>query len=380
MNWKNLENKKWFPYTVAVCSGVILYMALSNLGVFLGIFSWVGKYFGTVILGTAIAYIINPLAKFLQRRVLGKTGKEGWGVSCLVALILVLLIIVLLMISVIPQLITSIKAFADNLDMYIATAENMISNMGLAQNEYIQNLIASSNHLLDTLGDLISDNLSAILSTSANVGKGVANVAIAVILSLYILLEKQSLRTGVRRFLRAITSNELYRSLGNFYQKCDDILTRYITCSVLESVIVGSCNAMFMTICGMEYTGLISVIVALTNLIPNFGPIIGGVISGFFLLLVNPYHALMFIIFTAVLQTVDAYIIKPKLFGNSLGVSGLMILISVVVFGKIFGIIGIVLAIPAAAIIEYAYSEIFLTHLENRKKKREEAAAKTQQQ
>ncbi|MBR3349709.1 MAG: AI-2E family transporter, partial [Solobacterium sp.] len=130
----------------------------------------------------------------------------------------------------------------------------------------------------------------------------------------------------------------------------------------------------------MEYTGLISVIVALTNLIPNFGPIIGGVISGFFLLLVNPYHALMFIIFTAILQTVDAYIIKPKLFGNSLGVSGLMILISVVVFGKIFGIIGIVLAIPAAAIIEYAYSEIFLTHLENRKKKREEAAAKTQQQ
>ena len=141
MNWKNLENKKWFPYTVAVCSGVILYMVLSNLGFFLGIFSWVGKYFGTVILGTAIAYIINPLAKFLQRRVLGKTGKEGWGVSCLVALILVLLIIVLLMISVIPQLITSIKAFADNLDMYIATAENMISNMGLDQNEYIQNLV-----------------------------------------------------------------------------------------------------------------------------------------------------------------------------------------------------------------------------------------------
>lgn len=379
MNWKNLENKKWFPYTVAVCSGVILYMALSNLGFFLGIFSWIGKYFSTVILGTAIAYIINPLAKFIQRKVLGKSGQSGWAVSCIVALVLVLVVIILLMISVIPQLISSIRAFADNLDMYIATAENMISNMGLAQNEYIQNLIASSNHLLDTLGDLISDNLSAILSASANVGKGVANVAIAVILSLYILLEKQSLRTGIRRLLRAITSNELYRSLGNFYQRCDDILTRYITCSVLESVIVGSLNAMFMTICGMQYTGLISVIVALTNLIPNFGPIIGAVISGFFLLLVNPYHALMFIIFTGVLQTVDGYIIKPKLFGNSLGVSGLMILISVVVFGKMFGVIGIVLAIPAAAIIEYGYSEIFLTHMENRKKKREEAAAKAQQ-
>lgn len=370
MNWNRIKHQNWFPYTVAVCSGVVLYMFLSNLNIFAGIFKFISNYFGTVIMGIAIAYAINPLAKVIQKKVLRQSGSKGWGISSLIALILVLLVIILLAVTVIPQLIVSIRTFADNIDVYLETVEKMISDLGLAQNEGIQNIIESSNHILDYIGNLISDNLSDILSASANVGKSVANFAIAVVLSLYILAEKQSLRQGVRRFLRALCSPEFYRSLGNFYQKCDDILTRYISCSMLESVIVGVINAIFMTFFSMEYTGLVSVVVAITNLIPNFGPIIGAVISGFILLLADPYHALMFILFTIVLQAVDGYIIKPKLFGNSLGVSGLMILIAVIVFGKIAGIIGIILAIPAAAIIEYMYKDIIITHLENRKKQK----------
>ncbi len=370
MNWNRIKHQNWFPYTVAVCSGVVLYMFLSNLNIFAGIFKFISNYFGTVIMGIAIAYAINPLAKVIQKKVLRQSGNKGWGVSSLIALILVLLVIILLAVTVIPQLVVSIRTFADNIDVYLETVEKMISDLGLAQNESIQNIIESSNHILDYIGNLISDNLSDILSASANVGKSVANFAIAVVLSLYILAEKQSLRQGVRRFLRALCSPEFYRSLGNFYQKCDDILTRYISCSMLESVIVGVINAIFMTFFSMEYTGLISVVVAITNLIPNFGPIIGAVISGFILLLADPYHALLFIIFTIVLQAIDGYIIKPKLFGNSLGVSGLMILIAVIVFGKIAGIIGIILAIPAAAIIEYMYKDIIITHLENRKKQK----------
>lgn len=375
MKWKEIKNSSWFPYTVAVCSGVILYMFLSNLSLFTKFFGLISTYFGTVILGVAIAYIINPLAKLIQKRVLGRSGSSGWVLSSLVALILVLMVFILLAITVIPQLISSIRTFTDNIDVYLATVENMLSQLGLAQDEVIQNLIESSNHILDYIGELITKNLTDILSASANVGKSVANFAIAIILSLYILAEKKSLQIGIRRFLRAVCSRSFYRSLGSFYQKCDDILTRYISCSMLESLIVGSVNAVFMTICHMEFTGLISVIVAITNLIPNFGPVIGGLIGGFILLLADPYHALMFLVFTAVLQAVDGYIIKPKLFGNSLGVSGLMILIAVIVFGKIAGILGIVLAIPAAAIIEYSYNDLLIPHLEKRKADREKAVS-----
>ena len=104
-----------------------------------------------------------------------------------------------------------------------------------------------------------------------------------------------------------------------------------------------------------------------TNLIPSFGPVIGAVIGGFILLLVNPWHALLFLGFTAVLQTLDGYVIKPKLFGDSLGVSGLLILISIVLFGNIFGVVGILLAIPLAAIIDFTYEEGILPLLEMRR-------------
>ena len=231
MNWKDIRNQKWYPYTVAICSGVILYMCLNNLSFFLGIFSFISKYFGTVILAFAIAYMINPLAKLIQKVLFHKEGQNSWGASSLIAMILVLLLFVLLGVSVVPQLVASIRTFVDNIDTYVATAEKMISDLGLSQTEFMQNLIESSNHLIDTLGDLISKNLSDILAASANVGKSVANFAIAMVLSLYVLAEKASLKISIRRFLRAVLSVNMYRALGNFYQKCDDSLLRYISCS-----------------------------------------------------------------------------------------------------------------------------------------------------
>jgi len=116
-------------------------------------------------------------------------------------------------------------------------------------------------------------------------------------------------------------------------------------------------------------------VIAVTNLIPTFGPIIGGLIGSFILLLVNPWHALAFIIFALVLQTVDGYVIKPKLFGNSLGVSGLLILATIIIGGNIFGMVGILLAIPCAAILDFLYKDYLLVALEENRKKKDGADA-----
>ena len=105
-------------------------------------------------------------------------------------------------------------------------------------------------------------------------------------------------------------------------RRCHAILNRYIVFNLLDSLIVGTANALFMAIVGMPYVGLVSFVVAVINLVPTFGPVIGAIIGGFILLMVNPWHALAFLIFTAILQTIDGYILKPKLFGDSLGVSG----------------------------------------------------------
>jgi predicted PurR-regulated permease PerM len=111
---------------------------------------------------------------------------------------------------------------------------------------------------------------------------------------------------------------------------------------------------------------LISVVVGVTNLAPTFGPIVGCVIGAFILVLINPWYALWFILFTIALQTLDGYFIKPKLFGDSLGVPAIWVLVFIIVGGRMFGVWGIMLAIPCAAIINYIYEDVFLQRMEKR--------------
>jgi predicted PurR-regulated permease PerM len=134
-------------------------------------------------------------------------------------------------------------------------------------------------------------------------------------------------------------------------------------------------NAIFMAICGMKYAVLVSMIVGVTNLAPTFGPLVGAILGAFILLLVKPWYALAFLIFTVILQTFDGYILKPKLFGESFGVSGLWILIGIIVGGRMFGVVGILFAIPAVAILDFTYKNYFLYKIEELKEKRYGASA-----
>jgi predicted PurR-regulated permease PerM len=164
--------------------------------------------------------------------------------------------------------------------------------------------------------------------------------------------------------------DERYNKWADCLNRCNKILIRYIGVDVVDGIVVGVVNFLFMIIMRMPYAALISVIVGITNLAPTFGPIVGAVIGAFILVLVNPWHALWFLIFTIILQTIDGYILKPRLFGESLGVSALMVLISIIIGGRLFGVIGILFAIPFAAIIDFVWKDYVIKKLEERKAKR----------
>ena len=370
MEKDKVKEKSWYPYTVAICSGVVLFVVLTHLPQIFGILHTFADYFGTVIMGCVIAYIMNPLAKFFERTLFKgiKNERMRRPASAMFTLALLLILTVLLFVMLIPQLFNSMRTLAANLDTYIVSLEALLKSWNLDQIEYIQNAMNSSNELLEMTGKMLTDNLDKIINTSANIGMGMANLGLSFTLSIYLLLEKDNLKAQVLRLMRALMSEQAMEGALTFFRKCDDILVRYISCSLLDSVIIGVANAVLMRIFGMEYIGLISVTVAITNLIPTFGPIIGAVVGALILLLVRPSHALIFLVITMVLQTLDGNVIKPKLFGNSLGVSGLMILVSIIVFGNIFGLTGIILAMPAAAILDYSYKEILLPALERKRK------------
>ncbi|MBQ6622513.1 MAG: AI-2E family transporter [Mogibacterium sp.] len=371
MKRNKLQQKPWYAYTVAICIGVVLYVALTHLSAIGGALLAFGNYFSAVVLGCIIAYLINPLAMLYQRTIFKNLRKAQWTVAVLMALLTVLLLLVLLLMTLIPQLIDSIRMFIRNIDIYAASLQSILDKLGITG---LGSLTEMTEQLLDSIVDYLKKNLSTIINTSTGLLKNAITLAIAVILSIYLLAAKSAAKQNCKRLIAALMPDKEYRWFMSFLQRCHSILVRYVTFSLIDSVIVGGVNAVFMAIAGMEYIGLVSVIVAVTNLIPNFGPVIGAIVGGFVLLMVKPWQALAFIAFTVILQIIDGYILKPKLFGESLGVSGLLILVAVIVMGNIFGVIGILLAIPVAAILDFVYEDTLLPMLEKRRARLETEA------
>ena len=385
MKRDKFKNKKWYNNAVAILIGVVGYVVLTRLGPIFEAVRGVLSKFAPIFLGCVLAYLVHPLASALHKRVFGKINRKniGWALSVLLAMVLVIMVILVLLLMLIPQLIESILLLVSNMDSYIAQLNNLIANLNIGTldlGNQLQERMASSEDIIKTASQLLGTSMRKIAATSADIGKNLFNWLIAFILSIYLLMAKDNIKSGATRLLRALMPQKWYDIVVNFMARCNYILVRYIVYSLLDGAIVGGATAVFMAITGMQYVGLIAVVCGVTNLIPSFGPVIGCVIGGFILLLVNPWHALMFIIFTCILQTLDGYVIKPKLFGDSLGVSGLLILISIVLFGNIFGVVGILLAIPLAAIIDFVYEEGILPLLEARRarldaeEKAEEAA------
>ncbi len=211
------------------------------------------------------------------------------------------------------------------------------------------------------------DNGSVILDVAMGAGKGMLSFGLAVIMAVYFIGAKDDIKAGSIRFLKALISTERADKMIMFLGRCSDIFLHYTFFSLIEGVLIGVINAIFMLIMQMPYVSLVSVLVGVTNLIPTIGPLIGGVIGAFVILVENPVQALFFLIFTIVLQFFDGYILKPKLFGNSLGVSGTLIMIAFLVGGNMFGIVGMLLSIPGIAIIDMIYHEYIIKILEKRR-------------
>lgn len=372
-----LRQKKWYPYAVAACIAVAFYVILTHLGsITSGLLTFIG-YFDTVILGCVIAYIMNPLAMLFERTVFAKVGqgKLKWSMSIGAAVILLILMLGFLLRTLIPQLMDSLVMLVSNMDVYLASLHDLIDKWGLSEVLRSDRLFDSSEDIVKRVQAYFSQNAGSVMDASAAAGRSIVKWVIAFVLSVYLLSAKTNLKNGVKHLLSTLMPEKRFNSFVSFISRCDRILVSYIVSSLIDAIIIGVLNLIFMSVMGMEYAGLISVVVAVTNLVPTFGPIVGGAVGALILLLVKPVHALIFVIFTFILQFIDPYFIKPKLFGNTLGVSGLLIVVSVLVCGRMFGVPGILLSIPLAAILSFVYKEAILPALERRAARRKAEAA-----
>ena len=228
----------------------------------------------------------------------------------------------------------------------------------------------TSASILGTIATYLRENINQVLSRSTSIGSSIFTWIIAIILSVYFLTDRDRIVGGLKRLMKLLIPEEKHEATRVFFYRCNNIIAKYVVFELIDALIVGSVNFVFMTIASIPYSVLISVVVGVTNLAPTFGPIVGGVIGSFILLLANPWNALSFLIFTIILQTIDGYVIKPKMFGGTLGVSSVVILACIIIGGRMFSVWGVLLAIPAAAIMDFIYHDICLTALEKRRELR----------
>lgn len=373
LNLKNID-KKWKEYALAGCVCVLFFAIITNLG---GIFSVIGRFIGIlkpVIIGFAIAYIVNPLAMFFEKSLFKfiKKDKIKWAFSVFLTILIVLAIIVVLIASLIPEIADNIASLANNYQDYIDRFVGFLEGRkGLLGSQLVvgklKEFVYADGGLFSRIGDLLQENAAVIVEKTTSIGSAAVSSLIGGIFAIYFLLAKNGIKRSFAKLFALMLSPLKYERLTIIATKFNTIFSKYIACDLIDAIAVFAVNYIFMLILGMPDALFISVVVGLTNLVPTFGPVIGLVIGVFILLLLSPSSVIIFIIWTIVLQTVDGYIFKPRMFGEVLNVPGVLILIFIIIFGAYMGVLGMLLAIPLAAIAMYIYSEVFIPWLELRK-------------
>ena len=369
-------NERWKEYALAGSVCVVLLVVLLKLGT---IFGAIGKFLGmlsTIIIGVVIAYIINPLAVLFQKKIFGRMKKEklAWLISVFLSFIIVLGLVVLLLAMLIPQVAGNISDIITNAQVYLARVGEggfRLAFLPDSINEALNDYFFGKEGLVSKAGSFIADNMGTLIAATTNAGGKAASWAIGIIMAIYFLCEKEGIKAASAKLGKLIMAPMKYVRCEILLAKFHNIFSKYIVCEILDSIIVAIINAIFMVIAGLPNALFLSVIAGVTNLAPNFGPVVGLAINCFFLVLSSPHKVLMFIIFTVILQTVDGYILKPKLFGGALNVPGVLILVFIIFFSKLMGVSGILLAIPFAGIAMYLYNEALIPWLEFRKELKE---------
>lgn len=324
-----------------------------------------------VIYGAVFAYLLSPIYNRVMCAVVKKTGKYipressrkklGSVAATLVSLVLLIVVVVGLISMLIPQLITSIKGVIDALPYSIRNLELWLEQM-FADNpdmeaQVMQYYDLASAYLQNWLTNGVMPNISGILSGLSSslisaVG-AVLDAVIGLIVMVYLLNMKDKLLTQAKMIIYGVFPVKIANKVIEEARYVHSVFGGFIIGKLLDSLIIGLLCFVVMSVAGMPYVLLVSVIVGVTNIIPFFGPFIGAVPSAFLILMDDPMMCLYFLILILLLQQFDGNILGPRILAQSTGLSAFWVVFSVMLFGGLFGVMGMLLGVPVFGVIYY---------------------------
>lgn len=324
-----------------------------------------------IIDGFILAYLLTPILNKIEGKIIKplyikaklpmttKTKRRIRGFSILATVILVFVILYEFLNLVIPEVIRSIQSIIFQFPVYI----NNLTNWALG-------LIKDNPELEGTVNDLIEqyspklltyvntnllphlNNMLKTVSLSViGIFKALWNFIIGFIISIYLLGSKEKFAGQAKKIVYALFDRKSGNELIRNFRFVHSTFIGFIGGKIVDSIIIGIICFICTSIIGTPYAILVSVIVGVTNIIPFFGPWIGGIPSALLVLMIDPIQALYFIILILVIQQFDGNILGPKILGESTGLSGFWVIFSITIFGGLFGVLGMVAGVPVFAVI-----------------------------
>ena len=358
---------------LVISASVLFYMLLHHLPEIQGMWSKIVTILAPFIWGLVLAYLLLPLTRALEKlfssprmRKAHIKGKFARIAAIVVSEIVLLVILTAFVLLILPQLYSSIETIVVNSPEYYKKMTDWLE-LRLEDHPEVEQYVSQaletlSNQLMDIVNNRLLPSMGSVLS-SLTTGvfaalKGVYNLIVGIIVSIYLLANREIAKAGFRKVLYSVFSIETAEKIRAGLVFTDKTFMGFLSGKLLDSAIIGLICYIVCAILKMPYTLLVSVIIGLTNIIPFFGPLIGAVPSAFIILLVDPLKCLIFVVFIVVLQQIDGNIIGPKILGSTVGINGFWVMFSIILGGGLFGFAGMILGVPVFVVIYTALSAL----------------------
>jgi len=358
-------NKKAFRSLIGgVVLCIFVYWLLHETERVTAFLSSVVSLLSPFVIGAALAFILNVPMRSIERFLLQGVQKLSIrrAIAILLTIVLILLVVAVVVVLLVPQIDATVQSLVGALPDFFRRTEISVGEF-LADNPEVMEWLHSNTELenfdwmsiaqkVATLaGNSVTVILNGAISVFGSIVSATVTAIIAIVFAIYCLSRKEILARQGRRLLYSFLPEKLCDEIVRIMRLTNSTFSNFISGQCLEACILGCMFAIAMAIFGMPYIPLVSVLVAVTALVPLVGAFVGCILGALFILVDSPLLALWFVVMFLVLQQIEGNLIYPKVVGTSIGLPGMWVLLAVTVGGNTMGIGGMLLMIPLASVL-----------------------------
>lgn len=351
---KNEDLKKWI---ILILVGVISYWAINNINIFINAFGKFVSVLSPFIIGIALAYVLNipmiKIEKFLKKKINNKKIPIRI-IAIILSILLLILIVSFVLLMLIPELIENIELLIQNIPVFLSDVETWVislvdkyPDMQLEIEKIFEENANASNILVSILNYVLNGSVSFI----SGLFSGIFKIFTSFIFAIYMLSQKEYLQSSIKKLIYIYISKNRADKIMELGNLSNNIFSKFISGQCLDAVILGGILFIVLSLFRFPYALLISVLTAITALIPIFGAFIAAGIGALLIFINSPIQALIFILVFLIIQQIEGNFIYPKVVGKSVGLSPLLTLLAITVGGGLFGILGMLIGLPIASIL-----------------------------